>query len=105
MGAEHPTLGPTGETVRANIRALRAARRLSQADVAAKATAAGRPCRRVMIAKIELGYRRVDVDDLTALAAALGVRPEQLLTAYVCERCNGKPPAGFTCRECGKEGA
>jgi transcriptional regulator with XRE-family HTH domain len=105
MPPERLTLGETGESVRANIRALRTARGLAQSDIAAKISVAGRPCHRGVIANIEIGYRRVDVDMLTAIAAALDVPPEQLLAPYTCERCDGRPPAGFTCRGCGAEGA
>lgn len=56
------------------------------------------------VSKMERGTRRIDVDDLVALAAAFGMRPEHLLTPWKCERCNGEPPDGFACRACGAEG-
>lgn len=103
MPYERLELGPAGENVRTNVRVLRTARGLAQADLAVKMSANGRPTRRGVIAHIEIGYRRVDVDTLAAIAQALGVRPEQLLIPYVCERCHGAPPVGFTCRDCGEE--
>jgi transcriptional regulator with XRE-family HTH domain len=98
-------LGPIGETVRANVQQLRKARGLSQAALAAKIAAARAVARGPKIQAIEAGFRRVDVDDLAALAAGLDVRPEQLLAPWQCETCHGQPAPRFTCRDCGTEGA
>jgi DNA-binding Xre family transcriptional regulator len=59
-----------------NLRAIRAANRMRQADVA-DATA-GR-LTRDQIAAIETGTRKVDLDDLPALCQALGVGLAELL--------------------------
>ena len=40
-----------------------------------------------------------------ALAAALGLSLGTLLAEPECARCDGKPPAGFICSACGREGA
>lgn len=71
-------LGPTGEQVRANIRRLRERLGLSQSQLA-RLTTAARPLAPTAINEIENGARRVDVDDLMALAGALGVNPNALL--------------------------
>lgn len=64
------------------------------------------------ISKIENGrpmaappsqVRRVDVDDLLTLAAALGVAPSVLLASPNCVACWDAPPPGFTCNACGTE--
>lgn len=77
--AKSPKLGPTGETVRVNVRRLRDARGISAAELSKKLDALGRPIPLVGIQRIEAGERRPDTDDLVALAAALGVSPLTLL--------------------------
>src|ERR1700682_3199392 len=72
-------LGPTGETVRANIQRLREARNLGYAKLYRKLEEIGRPIPELGLRRIESGTRRVDVDDLMALAAALDVSPATLL--------------------------
>jgi transcriptional regulator with XRE-family HTH domain len=72
-------LGATGEQVRSNIRRLRERGGLSQAQLARLTTSTTRPLASVAINEIENGARRVDVDDLVSLAAALGVNPNALL--------------------------
>jgi lambda repressor-like predicted transcriptional regulator len=39
------------------------------------------------------------------IADALGMPLGDLIAPVTCTRCTGKPPAGFTCQECGTEGA
>lgn len=73
-------LGPTGEAVARNLKRLRGSvtlRELQQklGDVGHEISASG-------LQKIEAGARRVDVDDLMALAIALGVNPNALLFAW-----------------------
>lgn len=97
-------LGPIGHCVRANVAALRKARGLSQAQLAANLTGIGRSVRGPMIQAIEAGCRRVDVDDLVALAGAFGVQPAELLVPYDCPTCHRRPPPGFRCAECGMKG-
>lgn len=58
---------------------LRAQRGMTQAQLSDRVTAAGRPLGRQTIAEIEILRRRVDVDDLAVLAAALGTNPETLM--------------------------
>ncbi|MET8766303.1 helix-turn-helix transcriptional regulator [Streptomyces sp. NPDC004658] len=89
---------------------MRAARGLSLRELAARLASAGHSLSADAINKIENGreagderqVRRVDVDDLHALAAALNVRPEQLWAGPAdCLTCHGKPPTGFICATCG----
>lgn len=87
-----------------NIRRLREYRGLTYAEVARRLTATGQPIAVLGLRRIERGDRRVDVDDLFALAAVLGVEPSRLLDAQQCNRCLGAPPSGFTCNHCGQEG-
>lgn len=70
---------PTGRNVAANVRRVRKARGWSTYDLARALSDAGRPIAPSAIAKVERAERRVDVGDLTALAAALRVTPGALL--------------------------
>ena len=72
-------LGPTGEAVRANIIRLRAERRLGYTELSEKLKDIGRHILPIGLRRIENGARRVDVDDLNALALALDVTPLTLL--------------------------
>lgn len=72
-------LGPTGETVAANIRRLRTKHGLAFTELSARLTDLGRPIPPLGLRKIESLDRRVDADDLIALAIALGTNPNALL--------------------------
>ncbi len=73
-------LGPTGETVRANIIRLRTDRRMGYTDLSERLKDLDRRIPALGLRRIENGARRVDTDDLLALAIALGVSPATLLT-------------------------
>lgn len=79
MAERRNPLGPTGETVRANVIALRERKNLTYAQLSRKLKAAGRAIPELGLRRIEDGNRRVDVDDLMALAEALEVWPIALL--------------------------
>lgn len=79
MGTQAVKKGDIAEAVAKNVTALRGKRRLSQQALAALMGELGRPMQSSAIAKIEKGDRRVDVDDLVALAVALNVAPARLL--------------------------
>lgn len=72
-------IAATGQQVAANVRRLRNARQLSAAALAQLLTEHGRPFVQSAVANIEAGRRRVDVDDLMALAVVLNVSPTMLL--------------------------
>jgi transcriptional regulator with XRE-family HTH domain len=72
-------VGPTRERVAENVKQLREAHGLSLNELSVLLRALGRPLRENGVSKIELGNRRVDVDDLVALALALDVTPNRLL--------------------------
>lgn len=69
------SLGPTGEIVRQRIREIREARGYSYAELSRRLSDAGRPIPTLGLSRIEAGQRRVDVDDLLALAAVLDTPP------------------------------
>lgn len=75
-------MGPTAETVAANVRRVRAARGWSTYELAGKLAKAGRPIAPSAISKIERGERQVSTDELVTLAVAFGVSPSALLLPF-----------------------
>lgn len=69
----------TGQHVQENVARLRKARGKTTYELAQMLKEAGRPIPQSGVSRIESGGRRVDVDDLTALAVVLGVSPAALL--------------------------
>ncbi|QFS93782.1 hypothetical protein FIV07_23750 [Mycobacterium sp. THAF192] len=72
-------LGPTGATVAANVKRLRTKHGLAFTELSARLADLGRPIPPLGLRKIESQDRRVDADDLMALAVALGANPNALL--------------------------
>jgi transcriptional regulator with XRE-family HTH domain len=72
-------VGPTGHLVRVNVQRLRRAAGLSVRGLSQALAEAGRPLGASAISDIESGKRRVDADDLAALAVVLGANPNALL--------------------------
>lgn len=62
-----------------NIRRIREGQRLTYVELSERLASVGRPIPVLGLRRIERGERRVDVDDLLALAYALGVPPVDLL--------------------------
>src|SRR5580658_5121566 len=75
--------GPSSQHVAANVRRLRRERKLSTVALSQRLAEIGHPIASTGITKIELGDRRVDVDDLVALATALDTTPSRLLLPEV----------------------
>ena len=71
--------GPTAARVATNVRALREARRLELTHLSERLERLGQPIGVPALSRLETGKRRVDVDDLVALALALDVSPARLL--------------------------
>lgn len=74
-----PSAGPYGRNLIANVERLRRPRGLSYRKLAAAMEEAGRPLPAIGISRMMAGERRVDVDELVALAAVLRVTPDHLL--------------------------
>jgi transcriptional regulator with XRE-family HTH domain len=72
-------LGATGETVRKNIRDIRDNKGISGPELSARLGEMNRPIPPLGIHRIESGQRRVDVDDLVAIALALDISPITLI--------------------------
>lgn len=74
-----PAVGPTSATTAQNIAAARRALGLTAQQVSDATAEIGWPLGRAAISEIERGARRIDVDDLVALAIVLKVNPNSLL--------------------------
>lgn len=102
-GAKNP-LGPAGHNARRNVQRLREQRRYSYVELSERLARTGRSIPVLGLSRLERGERRVDVDDLVALAAVFGLSPQQLLEPPAeCENCHGAPPPGFICASCGTQ--
>lgn len=71
--------GPIGVAVAQNVETLRELRNLSYAKLSRRLTKLGRPIAPLGLTRIRDLQRRVDVDDLIALALALQIPPIELL--------------------------
>lgn len=71
--------GPQRERVAVNVKELRGLRRMTLAELSVRLHLLGHPLRSTAIHKIEQRERKVDADDLVALALALDVSPNRLL--------------------------
>lgn len=79
MAGKEAARGPTGDTVAARLREVRTNLNLTYTEVSERLAAAEWPISAVGVRRIEDGERRVTVDDLVSLSAALGVSPVTLL--------------------------
>jgi len=81
LGRKQPKnpLGPTGERVIANIKQLRQSKGLTYKELSERLESLGRPIPVLGLSRLERGERRVDVDDLVALAIAMETTPNRLL--------------------------
>lgn len=79
MPSKDMALGPTGKRVAATVAELRARLRLTKTELSQRLEVLGRPMSLDVLTKVEKGSRRVDADDLIALAIALEVNPNVLL--------------------------
>lgn len=79
MATRKVEIGATGHTVRANIARIRKAQGITLRELADQLAGSDRPLSHNAISEIERGARRVDVDDLIALALALNATPNALL--------------------------
>lgn len=102
MPADH--IDPLAALVVANVLAVRKRRGWTVNRLVAELPAS-LGWTRNQLANLEAGRREhVSVDELAALAGALGVSDPWALTLPIvppCERCGGAPPAGFRCLDCG----
>lgn len=101
-GRKAIAIGAVGDQVRRNLLRLRTGRGLTVNQLASLCEKLGRKIPQSGLTRIELGERRVDVDDLLVLARALNVSYTQLIEPpSPCASCHGTPPVGFSCLACG----
>ena len=79
MATRPVEIGPAGLHTARAIEHLRLVRGLTQHQLAARCTALGRPMTNTALSRAERARRRCDIDDLVAIATALGVAPTTLL--------------------------
>lgn len=72
-------IGPAGLHTARAIEHLRLVRGLTQHQLAARCIELGRPMSNTALSRTERAHRRCDIDDLVAIATALGVPPTTLL--------------------------
>ncbi len=96
MGTNPVQRQATADTVSENVKRLREKRNLGLRGLAKKLGEVGRPLTHSAVDQIEKGTRRVDVDDLMALAAAFDVSPITLLMPASARNdlveVTGRPP-------------
>lgn len=84
MGRKAIELGPTADTVALNVKRFRTSLRgWTLAELSERMTEVGRPMTGNTLSAIENQTRRIDVDDLIALSAALEVSPAVMLMPHV----------------------
>lgn len=81
MAGKKTELGATGAIAAENVKRLRELHGLSYAELSRRLEDMGRPIPPLGLRRIETGDRRIDVDDLIALALALKSSPVTLLVA------------------------
>ncbi|WP_231390205.1 helix-turn-helix domain-containing protein [Nocardia sp. CNY236] len=86
MAPKMNPLGPTGEAVRANVARHRKRLNLTYAELSRRLDSINRQIPVLGLSRIEAGERRVDADDLLALAVALEVSPTTLLMPDAARR-------------------
>lgn len=79
MPPRQAKLGKTGETVSQKVKEMRGIRRFTLRDLSEKMAEIGHPLSAATLSEIERGVRRVDVDELAALADALDTDAYRLL--------------------------
>lgn len=78
--------GAAGDHAARTVAALREARGWDQRELAVRLADVGRPMTQPIVSRIESGARRIDVDDLAALAEAFDVSPAVLLPASAADQ-------------------
>jgi transcriptional regulator with XRE-family HTH domain len=95
------SIGPAGQQVASNIKRIRESRRLTFVELSERLASVGCAIPVLGLRRIERGERRVDVDDLLAVAAVFGIDAASLWAPpSACESCRGNPPPGFICAAC-----
>ncbi|MGY1692315.1 helix-turn-helix domain-containing protein [Geodermatophilus sp. SYSU D01105] len=91
--------GPVAERVSQNLARLRNEQDMTLGRLSERLAELGRPISISGLSKIERGERRVDVDDLLALAVALDVSPNRLLLPSPSQASEKQPDVALTPNE------
>jgi transcriptional regulator with XRE-family HTH domain len=83
-----PEVGPIGRNLIRAVERLRERRGLTYKKLSELLEATGRPIFPLGLSRLEKGERRVDADELVALAVVLGVNPNALLFPHDAERAD-----------------
>lgn len=105
MGATKIEYREYGQRLAHLVAERREAERLTYVDLSKLLAEHGRPIAVLGLRRIERGERRVDADDLVALARVLRFSLADLFPAELireCPTCHGEPPPSFTCQACGR---
>ncbi|MFJ3786974.1 helix-turn-helix domain-containing protein [Streptomyces sp. NPDC090093] len=94
MAARASSIGPAGQHVARSVARLREARSWDQGELVARLAAEGLALSQPIVSRVEAGTRRVDVDELLALAVALGVAPVALLPPHSAPEPAAPKPSG-----------
>jgi hypothetical protein len=81
MALDNTRTGPAGQVLAGNIRRIREAQRIGYMELSRLLADVGRPIPELGLRRIEKGERRVDFDDLLALAYVLKVCPVDLMVS------------------------
>lgn len=83
MSGKKIDIGPVGVQLAKNIQTIRSAKRLQYKELSDLMEQAGRPIAPLGIRRIESQERRVDAQDLAALASVLGFSVEKILFSEI----------------------
>lgn len=97
MADKKMQVGPTGDTVRQNVKRLRGG--MQYKELSQRMEDVGRPIPTLGLRRLEAGERRVDVDDLMALAVVFGVSPLTILLPADGTRFAASEMTGVTGRQ------
>lgn len=95
MAGKKSELGATGTTAAQNVKRLREQHGLSYAELSRTLEEIGRPIPPLGLRRIETGDRRIDTDDLVALAIALRSSPVTFLSPNSDDPDSGVPVTGM----------
>lgn len=95
MAGKKSTTGATGATVAANVARLREEQNLTFAELSRRLQAADNPIPELGLRNIEREKRKVDVDDLMALAYVLQVSPAHILMPHTPRPDDVHPVTAF----------
>lgn len=73
--------GDASKSVIDNFKRIRETRGMTHVEISGRTAVSGWPLALISLSRLENNKRRVDVDDLLALAAALDVAPSELMPA------------------------